>query len=79
LVAVWAALVVAVRGRQLVRAGGLRTRSGRILAAIGPIALVLFVANAVAFGSVAVYALALCVQLTVAVTSFYTLVSSASD
>ena len=78
-VAVWAAVVVAVRGRQLVRAGALRTRSGRLLAAAGPLALLLFAVNALAFGSVAVYALALCVQLSVAVISFYTLVSSASD
>ena len=78
-VAVWAGLIVVIRGRQLVRAGGLRTRSGQLLAAAGPIAFLLFVANALAFASVAVYALALCVQLSVAVISFYTLISSASD
>jgi hypothetical protein len=79
LVTAWTAVVVVVRGRQLVRAGGLSTPSGRLLAATGPIAVLLFAANALLLASVAVYALALCVQLTVAVTSFYTLVSSASD
>ena len=78
-VAVWAGVVVAIRGRQLVRAGALRTRGGQLLAVTGPIAVLLFATNALAFGSVAVYALALCVQLSVAVVSFYTLVAIASD
>lgn len=68
-----------IRIVQLAVAGGLRARGGKLLVATGPTAVLLFVANALAFGSVALYALALCGQLSVAVISFYTLVSSASD
>ena len=78
LVAVYAAWIVVTRGRQLYRAGGLRTRSGRLLFVPGIAALLLFAANALVFGSVAVYALALCVQLSVAAISFYQLVAAAS-
>ena len=46
---------------------------------LGPLACLLFAANAIAFASVAVYAVALCVQLSVAVISFYTVVSAASS
>jgi hypothetical protein len=78
LVALYAAWIVVTRGRQLYRAGGLRTWSGRLLYVPGIAALLLFAANALLFGSVAVYALALCVQLSVAVISFYQLVAAAS-
>jgi len=76
-VAVYVTLVVVVRGRQFLRAGMNRTRSAVALFALGPTAALLFWANAFVFGSLAVYALALCIQLSVAVISFYTLVSAA--
>ena len=41
-------------------------------------ALLLFTLNALALGSVAVYALALCIQLSVAVISFYQLVAAST-
>ena len=77
-VAVYATGVVIWRGRQFVRAGVNRTPSTLALFALGPTATVLFWANILA-ASVAIYALALCVQLTVAVVSFYSLVSVAQD
>ena len=76
-VAVYAAGIVVYRGRQMYRAGSYRTRSSLVLFAAGPTATVLFAANALVFASLAVYALALCIQLSVAVISFYTLVSAA--
>ena len=78
-VAAYVTGIVIWRGRQLVRAGGNRTRTAVALYALGPIATALFWANAVAAGSVAVYALALCIQLSVAVVSFYSLVSAAQN
>ena len=78
-VAVYATGIVVWRGRQLVRAGGFRTGSSIVLFAAGPTATLLFAANALVFTSVAVYALALCVQLSVAVVSFYSLVSAAQS
>jgi hypothetical protein len=78
-VAVYAGWIVVMRGRQFVRSGALHRRSGRVLFVMGPAATLLFAANALVFASVAVYALALCVQLSVAVVSFYTLVSAASS
>ena len=77
-VAVYATGIVIWRGRQLLRAGGSRTRTAVALFALGPTATALFWANALVFGSVAIFALALCVQLSVAVVSFYSLIS-ASD
>ena len=78
-VAVYAAWIVVTRGRQLYRAGGLRTWGGRLLFVPGIGALLLFAVNAIALGSVAVYALALCVQLSVAVISFYQLVAASTS
>ena len=78
-VAIYTTIVVVVRGRQFVRAGMNRSRSAVALFALGPTATLLFWANAFIFGSLAVYALALCIQLSVAVVSFYTLVSAAQD
>ena len=78
-VAIYTTIVVVVRGRQFVRAGMNRSRSAVALFALGPTATLLFWANAFVFGSLAVYALALCIQLSVAVVSFYTLVSAAQD
>jgi hypothetical protein len=77
-VAAYATAIVIWRGRQFVRAGGNRTRSAMVLFALGPTATALFWANVVA-GSLAVYALALCIQLSVAVLSFYSLVSAAES
>lgn len=78
-VAVYATGIVIWRGRQVLRSGGGWTRTAVVLFALGPIAVVLFWANAFVFVSVAVYALALCIQLSVAVVSFYSLVSAAQD
>ena len=77
-VALYAAWIVVTRGRQLYRAGGLRTWGGRLLFVPGITALLLFTVNALVLGSVAVYALALCVQLSVAVISFYQLVAAST-
>jgi hypothetical protein len=77
-VALYAAWIVVTRGRQLYRAGGLRTWGGRLLFVPGITALLLFTVNALVLGSVAVYALALCIQLSVAVISFYQLVAAST-
>ena len=77
-VALYAAWIVVTRGSQLYRAGGLRTWGGRLLFVPGMTALLLFTLNALALGSVAVYALALCIQLSVAVISFYQLVAAST-
>jgi len=76
-VAGYVTCIVIWRGRQLVRAGGAPSRTAIVLFALGPTATLLFWANAILFGSIAVYALALCIQLSVAVVSFYSLVSAA--
>ena len=78
-VAVYATGIVIWRGRQMLRAGGNRTRTTLVLFSLGPIATLLFWANALAFASVAVFALALCIQLSVAAVSFYSLVSAAQS
>ena len=78
-VAVYATGIVIWRGRQFIRAGAYRTRSAWCSSRSGPPRPLLFAANALVFASVAVYALALCVQLSVAVISFYTLVSAAQS
>ena len=67
------------RARQFLHAGGNRTRTAIVLFTLGPTATLLFWANALVFGSVAVYALALCIQLSVAAVSFYSLVSAAQS
>jgi hypothetical protein len=78
-VALYAGWVVAMRARQFLKTDAIRTRSGQLLFVLGPLAWLLFAANAVAFASVAIYAIALCVQLSVAVLSFYTVVAAASS
>jgi hypothetical protein len=78
-VALYTGWVLAARARQFVKTDAFRTRSGRLLFVLGPLAWLLFAANAIAFASVAVYALALCIQLSVAVISFYTIVAAASS
>jgi hypothetical protein len=75
-VAVYVGCVVVLRLRQFVRTGAIRTRSGKVLLLIAAAAFGLFAANVLS-ASVALYALALCVQLGVAVVSFYTLVATA--
>lgn len=78
-VALYAGWVVVTRARQFLNTDAIRTRSGQLLFALGPLACLLFAANAIVFASVAVYAVALCVQLSVAVLSFYTVVAAASS
>lgn len=78
-VALYTLAVVVVRGRQMLRVGAFTSRSARVLFVLGPLACLLFAANALVFVSVGVFALALCLQLSVAAISFYTLVSSASS
>jgi hypothetical protein len=78
-VAVYASWVVVTRARQFLKTDAIRTRSGQLLFVLGPLVCFLFAANAIAFASVAVYAAALCVQLSVAVLSFYTVVAAASS
>ncbi len=76
-VAVYATGIVIWRARQMLQAGALRNRTTAVLFTLGPAATLLFWIDALALGSVAVYALALCIQLSVAVVSFYSLVSAA--
>lgn len=78
-VAAYATAIVVWRARQLLRAGGALNRTAMVLFVLGPTATALFWANALVFASIAVYALALCIQLSVAVVSFYSLVSAAQD
>ena len=78
-VAVYAIWVVGTRAWQFRKTDAFRTRSGQLLFVLGPLACLLFAANAIVFASVAVYATALCVQLSVAVLSFYSVVSAASS
>jgi len=75
-VAVYVGGVVGLRLRQFVRTGAIRIRSGQVLLLIAGAAFLLFAAN-VLVASVALYSFALCVQLSVAVVSFYTLVAAA--
>jgi hypothetical protein len=78
-VAVYTGWVVSARARQFLKTDAFHTRSGRLLFVLGPLAVLLFAANAIVFASVAVYAVALCIQLSVAVISFYTVVAAASS
>lgn len=71
----YALFIISVRSRQLIRAGGLRVRSTRILIIPGVTATALFGLNALVFVSLTAFALALCIQLSVAAISFYTLVA----
>jgi hypothetical protein len=78
-VAPYATAIIIWRARQFVRARAPMRGFVLVLLTLGPIATVLFWLNALAFDSLAVYALALCVQLSVAVVSFYSLVSAAQE
>ena len=75
----YATWVVVSRARQFLKTDAIRKRSGQLLFVLGPLACLLFAANAIAFASAAVYAVALCVQLSVAVVSFYSVVAAASS
>jgi len=78
-ITVYTAWVLGTRARQFIKTDAFHTRSGQLLFVLGPIACLLFAANALVFASVAVYAAALCFQLSVAVLSFYSVVAAASN
>jgi len=78
-VAIYATGIVIWRARQMLRAGWIPSPAAVALLVLGPAATLLFWLDALLFGSVAVFALALCVQLSVAVVSFYSLVSAAQS
>lgn len=75
LVFVYVFVVVSVRARQLILARALQGRSTQLLIIAGLGATALFGLNAVAFGSLTPYALALLTQLSVSAISFYSLVT----
>jgi hypothetical protein len=72
----YALLVIGVRSRQLVRSGVHWVPWTRFVVACGVTATVLFGLNALVFASVTAYALALCIQRSVAAISFYSLAAS---
>lgn len=73
----YALFVIIVRGRQLVRSGVPWVAWTRFVVGSGITATALFGLNALVFGSLTVYALALCIQLSVAAISFYSLAAGA--
>jgi hypothetical protein len=77
LVFVYALLVIGVRGRQLIQSGAPWVRWTQFVVASGITATALFGLNAVVFASLTVYALALCIQLSVGAISFYSLAAGA--
>jgi hypothetical protein len=77
LVFVYAVFVISVRTRQLVQSGVPWVRWTRFAVASGFTATALFGLNALVFASLTVYALALCMQLSVAAISFYSLAAGA--
>ena len=74
---VYAAFVIGVRSRQLVQAHVAWVPWTYFVVASGITATTLFGLNALVFASLTVYALALCIQLSVAAISFYSLAASA--
>jgi hypothetical protein len=74
---VYPVFVISVRSRQLIRAGGPWVPWTRFVVVSGITATTLFGLNALVFASLTVYALALCIQLSVAAISFYSLAASA--
>jgi hypothetical protein len=78
-VAIYAIWVVSARARQFLKTEAFNTRIGLLLFLLGPLACLLVASNAVVFGSVAVYSVALLVQLSVAVVSFYSVVAAATS
>jgi hypothetical protein len=77
LVFVYLVFVIGVRFRQFQRAGALRTPWIMFITVAGIASTALFGLNALVFASLTVYALALCIQLSVAAISFYTLLAGA--
>ncbi len=77
LVFFYALFVITVRYRQLVQARVPWVRWTQFVVASGVTATALFGLNALVFASLTVYALALCLQLSVAAISFYSLAASA--
>jgi hypothetical protein len=77
IVFVYAVFIISVRSRQLVQSGVPWVRWTRFVVASGITATTLFGLNALVFASVTVYAIALCIQLSVAAISFYSLAAGA--
>ena len=77
IVFVYAVFVISVRSRQLIQAGMPWVRWTQFVVASGITATTLFGLNALVFASLTVYALALCIQLSVAAISFYSLAAGA--
>ncbi len=73
----YALFVISVRARQLIQAGVPWVRWTWFVVASGITATTLFGLNALVFASITVYALALCIQLSVAAISFYSLAAGA--
>jgi hypothetical protein len=72
---VYAVVVISVRSRQLLQTGALRRRWSQVNLAAGITATTLFGLNALVLASLTAYTLALCIQLSVAAISFYTLLT----
>ena len=79
IVFVYAVFIISVRTRQLVQAHVPWVPWTRFVAASGTTATALFGLNALVFGSLTIYALALCIQLSVAAISFYSLAAGAES
>ena len=77
IVFVYALFVISVRSRQLIQARTPWVRWTQFVVASGFTATTLFGLNALIFASLTVYALALCIQLSVAAISFYSLAAGA--
>jgi hypothetical protein len=73
----YALFVISFRARQLIRSGVRWVAWTRFVVGMGVTATTLFGLNALVFASVTAYALALCIQLSVAAISFYSLAASA--
>jgi hypothetical protein len=77
LVFVYALFVIGVRLRQILQSGVAWVRWTQFIAVAGISATALFGLNALLFMSLTVYAIALCLQLSVAAISFYSMVARA--
>jgi hypothetical protein len=73
----YALFVISFRSRQLIRSGVPWVAWTRFVVGMGYTATALFGLNALVFASVTAYALALCIQLSVAAISFYSLAAGA--
>jgi hypothetical protein len=73
----YAVFVISFRARQLILAGTRWVAWTRFVVGMGVSATALFGLNALVFASVTAYALALCIQLSVAAISFYSLAAAA--